>query len=343
MSSLRRSTRVVQKTSAVQDPTKVVKTAVAKSTIKTATTSPGVSKRKVKATEKPAVKPTRSPKKKVRVGDPAAEDGPSGATIAKRIRDLVETRTALTGLTSIPTGPPTIDAGLAHLARVEPALADFIKTRNPHAVFAVEHPPQKSIFASLVKSIVYQQIHGKAAASIFRRFLGLFQPPAEITTPEEPITAVTWDVEFDRFPAPADVVKLSIDDLRTAGLSNQKASYIMDLAQRFHSGEIDADKLLTLSDEEISKALCRVKGIGPWTADMFLMFYLQRLDVFPVLDFGVRKGMRQHFGLPAETKTNARASPTHQELTALAEAWKPYRSLGSWYMWQLCDVKTVED
>ncbi|RKP35234.1 DNA glycosylase, partial [Dimargaris cristalligena] len=178
-------------------------------------------------------------------------------------------------------------------------------------------------FASLAKSIIYQQIHGKAAASICRRFIELFQPPAG----------------DDNFPAFEQVARMTVADLRPAGLSERKATYILDLAERFNSGEINPVTLVDMSDAEISKLLCRVKGIGQWTVDMFLIFYLKRLDVFPVLDFGVRKGMRLHFDLPAESKGKRKAGTTPEDLISLAEQWKPYRSVAAWYMWQVCDIK----
>ncbi|KAJ1983191.1 hypothetical protein H4R33_004845 [Dimargaris cristalligena] len=245
-----------------------------------------------------------------------------------------------------------LTAALAHLSTADPKLVAHIARKTPSHVFGPLEAGkrQPTVFASLAKSIIYQQIHGKAAASICRRFIELFQPPAgdgSLPTKDDGLNAQgnedRWSEGEDNFPAFEQVARMTVADLRPAGLSERKATYILDLAERFNSGEINPVTLVDMSDAEISKLLCRVKGIGQWTVDMFLIFYLKRLDVFPVLDFGVRKGMRLHFDLPAESKGKRKAGTTPEDLISLAEQWKPYRSVAAWYMWQVCDIKTVAD
>jgi len=169
--------------------------------------------------------------------------------------------------------------------------------------------PQRQTFKALGESIIYQQLSGKAAAAIYSRFLDLF--PGR------------------RFPAPAYLLTVPVARLRSAGLSTQKASYLLDLAIKFCDGTIQPRKFPTMTDEEISEHLIQVKGIGQWTADMFLMFALNRPDVLPVGDLGIRNGFRKLYGL--------RKDPTPQKMIALAEPWRPYRTVASWYLWRVVE------
>jgi DNA-3-methyladenine glycosylase II len=165
--------------------------------------------------------------------------------------------------------------------------------------------PMKNHFAALLESIVSQQLSVKASATIFRRFLELY--PGK------------------RYPKPAAVVASSEAQLRAAGLSRQKLTYIKDLAEKFENGLIKPRKFSKMDDQQIIDALTQVKGVGRWTAEMFLIFSLNRLDVLPVDDLGFRKAVKIAYGL-AEL-------PAAAELEKIAERWRPYRSLATWYLW----------
>ncbi|MSQ13142.1 MAG: DNA-3-methyladenine glycosylase 2 family protein [Dehalococcoidia bacterium] len=190
------------------------------------------------------------------------------------------------------------------LSRADPVLRDVIKKVGPITL----RPPGEP-FPSLVRSIFYQQLAGPAAAAILRRFLALYGDGA--------------------FPAPQQVLETSDEQLRSAGLSRQKLGYLRDLSAKFADGTLSNEKLRSLPDDELEKALMSVKGIGRWTADMFLMNVLHRLDILAVDDLGLRKGAQQAFGL--ET------TPTPKELLALGERWRPYRSLAALYLWRSLD------
>ncbi len=169
--------------------------------------------------------------------------------------------------------------------------------------------PISNYYESLVRSIVYQQLSGKAATTIYDRFKDLFN--------------------FKTYPKPMDVLQIPYETLRSVGLSNQKANYIRDLSEKWHRGEVDLSKVNLMSDEEISTELIKVKGIGQWTADMFLMFTLVRPDVFPFGDLGIQKGF---MGLNKMDHL-----PTPKEMEMEADMWRPYRTVAAWYLWKLVD------
>jgi DNA-3-methyladenine glycosylase II len=164
-------------------------------------------------------------------------------------------------------------------------------------------------FAGLVEAIVSQQLSSKAAATIFARVKAL-APGGALTDPRA-LLAV---------PEAA---------LRGAGLSGSKASYVRDLAERLADGRLDLATLAALGDEEVVEALCSVKGIGRWTAEMFLMFRLGRRDVLPVGDLGIQKGMMRLFAL--------KKLPPPERMRRLARPWEPYRSVACWYLWRLTE------
>lgn len=161
-------------------------------------------------------------------------------------------------------------------------------------------------FSTLVSAIVSQQLSTKAAATIFGRLAALC-----------PGGAVTL---------PADLDGLSDDQLRSVGLSRQKVSYIRDLCGRLADGRLNLDDLETLDDEQVVERLTSVKGFGRWTAEMFLMFRLHRPDVLPVGDLGIVTAMQRVYRL--------RARPKPERALKIGEAWRPYRSVASWYLWQ---------
>lgn len=165
-------------------------------------------------------------------------------------------------------------------------------------------------FDALVRSIVYQQLSGKAALTIHGRVIALIGDGAE---------------------APAKVAATSHDALRAAGLSNQKASYVRNLAGHVLDGSLPVDSLHELSDDEIIAALTQVKGIGRWSAQVFLMFRLGRPDVLPDLDLGIQKGIQKAYRL--------RKLPTPKQVLSRGAKWAPYRTVASWYMWRILDVE----
>lgn len=192
-----------------------------------------------------------------------------------------------------------------HLKRVDPVLAEWLPRLGP-CRFA--HRAEGTHFDAVMRAIVYQQLSGKAAATIHGRVLGLYG---------------------NRAPLPSELLDTPDEDLRGAGLSRQKLSYIKDLAERVESGAVPFDGLEELGDDEIISALVSVKGVGRWTAQMFLMFRLGRLDVLPELDLGVQKGIQKAYGLDA--------LPKPREVEHVGAAWRPYRSIASWYMWRVAD------
>ena len=187
-----------------------------------------------------------------------------------------------------------------------------IDSRFSRLISKFEYPTFKeenNYFEALLKNIIYQQLSGKAAKTIYNRFLKLF--------------------ETTEYPSPDKIINTPVEDLRGAGLSNQKVTYILDLSKKYVEGTLQLDELNQKSDKEISAQLIQVKGIGQWTADMFLMFTLNREDVFPLGDLGVKKGVAIIENLPGP--------PTEKHMAEISEKWQPYRTIAAWYMWKLVD------
>lgn len=182
---------------------------------------------------------------------------------------------------------------------VEPLLAEVIKAND-----ALQTPAPSSPFESLVSAIISQQLSVEAAATIHQRLVEL----------------------LDMDVSPLNVLSKSIEDFRSVGVSKQKGSYLLDLAKHFHESPSAYGSLETKSDEEVIELLTTVKGIGVWSAQMFLMFNLLREDVFPVDDLGIRNGMKALFELPEDI--------TKKELTARAEKWSPHRTSACRYIWK---------
>jgi len=168
-------------------------------------------------------------------------------------------------------------------------------------------------FRSLVEAILSQQLSIKAAATIFRRFKELLNNKVE----------------------PAGILQLADAQFRGAGISRQKMGYLRDLAQKWSDGHIKHRRFTKMSDEEVIAALTQVKGIGRWTAEMFLIFCLGRLDVLPVGDLGFRNAIRRAYGL--------RRDPKPEKIERIAEAWRPYRSIATWYLWASWDKKPLSE
>ena len=177
----------------------------------------------------------------------------------------------------------------------------------------VAGPPD--LFEALGAAIVYQQLSGKAAATIYGRFCELFS---------------------EGKPRSDECPGLGYDRLRGVGLSNNKALAVLDLAEHIESGSLPSLRTLgRLDDQQVIERLCRVRGIGPWTAQMFLLFSLHRLDVWPTGDLGVRAGFARAWGLPE--------APSPTELEPLGDPYRPWRSVVAWYCWRAADTVTPDD
>jgi len=192
------------------------------------------------------------------------------------------------------------------LARLDPTMDRLVRERGPMRLPRPVRADRR--FEDLAESIAYQQLHGKAAATIWGRFRGLYGPG--------PLDA-------------EEVLATPLESLRGAGLSGSKAAAILDLARHVAEGTLTLERAGRMSDDEITRQLVQVRGIGPWTAHMFLLFTLQRLDVWPVGDYGVRTGYGIAYGL-AEP-------PTAAALEELGERFRPYRSVAAWYCWRVLD------
>ena len=200
---------------------------------------------------------------------------------------------------------------IRHIKKVDPDLARVIR-----CIGACDLVPDKSrtIYASLVRSIVYQQLTGKVAAIIFGRFLELF--PGR------------------KFPEPERVLRKSFEHLRGVGLSNQKAGYIRNIAQAAKDGIVpDSRQANCMSDNELIDSLTSIKGVGRWTVEMMLIFRLGRPDVLPATDYGIQKGF-------ALAKRLA-GLPKPKELLPAGECWAPHRTVAAWYLWRTADTATL--
>jgi DNA-3-methyladenine glycosylase II len=215
---------------------------------------------------------------------------------------------------------------VAHLKKSDPVMRAIIERIGPCRLqFS---PPE---FHSLAEAIVYQQLNGKAAETIFKRFAALAG---------EPLT-------------PKGILKLSDEQMRGAGLSKQKSAYLKDLAAKTSSGLLDFARLPDLPDAEVVEHLTQVKGIGVWTAQMFLMFTLKRENVLPTGDFGVRMAMYKHYLDVQRSKAGKKSAsakkgrkrkiklPSPEQMEKIAKRWEPYRSVACWYLWQSLDTKTL--
>ena len=200
----------------------------------------------------------------------------------------------------------TMRTAVNHLKRSDPILRAIIERVGPCRMeFAVPD------FASVAEAIVYQQLNGKAAATIFERFA---------TLAGKPLT-------------PQGILKLTDAQLRSVGLSKQKSSYLKDLSAKTAEGLLDFARLGDLPDEEVIKCLTQVKGIGVWTAHMFLIFSLRRPNVLPTGDYGIQMAMKKHY--------KKRKLPKPKDMEKIARAWESYRSVACWYMWRSLDIKII--
>lgn len=187
-----------------------------------------------------------------------------------------------------------------HLTASDPVLARIIERVGPCGI--QYHEPT---FRALARSIVFQQLNGKAATSIFNRL--------EAATPRQAVT-------------PEAILRLGVDGMRPLGISAQKGSYLYDLAEKTQSGLVDFMAFPAMTDSEVIVSLRQVKGVGEWTAHMFLIFALQRPDILPTGDLGVRMAMKQAYRM--------RALPKPERMVRVAKPWRPFASYAAWYLWR---------
>lgn len=194
--------------------------------------------------------------------------------------------------------------------RRDPVMRELIRRLGP---CGLAESQKSDPFEALVQAIVWQQLSWKAALAIYRKFLGVFGD--------------------ERCPSPEALAAAPDAALRAAGLSRMKIAYLRDLAAKVRDGTVPLEALEHLSDEEVIEALTRVKGIGRWSAEMFLIFQLHRPDVLPVDDLGIAKAIQRAYRL--------RKLPSAERMLAIGERWRPYRSVASWYLWESLDKRPL--
>jgi DNA-3-methyladenine glycosylase II len=188
---------------------------------------------------------------------------------------------------------------IVHLKKTDPVLRAIIERVGPYRIRF-----RQPVFETLVRSIIFQQLSGKAASTIYNRLAAVTGEPIE----------------------PGAILALPAEHMRALGLSRQKIDYVTDLAARTASGELRFDTCAQLTDDEVMRRFTAVKGIGVWTVQMFLMFALERPDVLPTGDLGLRAAVQKAYGLDE--------MPSPKELEAMGEPWAPYRTVASWYLWR---------
>lgn len=193
---------------------------------------------------------------------------------------------------------------ILHLRSADPVLADIFERVGPYRM-----QYRDPTFENLARSIVYQQLSGKAASTIFGRIV---EAAGGSITPEQ-------------------VLRLSFDDLRSLGLSKQKAAYVLDLAGRTARAELVFEKLLEMEDEHVLEHLTQVKGVGVWTVQMFLMFAMRRPNVLPVGDLGIQKAVQRAYRM--------RRKATPKDVARIGKRWEPYCSVAAWYLWRSLELE----
>ena len=204
-----------------------------------------------------------------------------------------------------------LEKAMRELSQADPTMADLIRRVGPCELRMTRRSPY---FPALVEAIIYQQLTGKAAATILARFRSLYPS--------------------GRFPSAEEIGRTPVQELRAAGLSSQKISYLKDLARCLLDGSLPMRRVSAMDDEDVMRHLTQVKGIGRWTAEMFLIFTLGRPDVFPATDLGIRKAVRKAYGF--------KTLPSPRTLERMGRRWEPYRSVAAWYLWASVDGKNLE-
>ena len=188
-----------------------------------------------------------------------------------------------------------------YLSNVDAQLAEVIKSVGQYSIKI-----RSNAFQSLVESIIYQQLAGTAATVVYRRFIKYYH---------------------ETMPTPIQILSSPDTELKSkVGLSSKKIEYLKDLSARIEDGRLSLEILPSMTDEEVINILQQVKGIGRWTAEMFLIFCLGRQDILPVSDLGIRKAMQKLYSLSE--------LPRPAEMLAISQVWKPYRSIATWYLWK---------
>jgi DNA-3-methyladenine glycosylase II len=203
---------------------------------------------------------------------------------------------------------PDLDEAFEHLCGCEPVIGALVRSHGPLDHEARRRGRPDDAYGALLRAIVGQQLSVKAARTIYDRLCALYD---------------------GRTPTPRELLATDPEDLRGVGLSRPKVGYLRDLAERVEDGELDLDALPDLPDADVVAMLTAVKGLGQWTADMFLMFHLRRPDVLPVGDLGIRRGAQIAYGLDD--------LPDPARLVELAEPWRPHRTLACLYLWASLD------
>ena len=204
----------------------------------------------------------------------------------------------------MPIAAQHLKAARLHLQKSDPVMKRIIKAVGPCKVKL-----KTNRFQTLVASIIGQQISGSAARTIYGRLL---------------------DSVGSKIVKPENLVEYTVDELRELGVSRQKATYLLDLADKVHRGEVMLSRFSKMENEDVIEQLTQVKGIGLWTAQMFLMFSLGRLDVFPADDLGVKNAIIMNYKL--------RVEPDKKKLQKIAAPWSPYSTIASWYLWQSLEL-----
>ena len=197
-----------------------------------------------------------------------------------------------------------IKSAQRHLQRVDPVMNSIIQQVGPFRAKA-----QRDRFMTLVRSIVFQQISGAAASTILGRLEELLEPNSI---------------------APDSLMEFTVDELRTVGLSRQKATYVLDLATKVHTGAVELRTIGRKDNHAVIAELIQIKGIGIWTAQMFLMFSLARMDVLPVDDLGIQNAIKRFY--------KPRGKLTKQKIENIAQPWQPYSTVACWYLWRSLDI-----
>ena len=199
-----------------------------------------------------------------------------------------------------------------HLRAADPVMARLVEARGVLDEGARRRGRPRDAYGALLRSIVGQQLSTKAARTIYERLIEQFG---------------------GRTPTPRELLDADPEVVRGAGLSRPKVAYLRDLAEHVEDGELELDRLAELPDQEVAEQLVQVKGLGQWTADMFLIFHLGRGDVLPVGDLGIRRAVETQYGL--------KDLPEAPELERIAEPWRPHRSLACLYLWRSLDHAPV--
>ena len=201
-----------------------------------------------------------------------------------------------------------IEAGLDLLKRDKNMRVLIKKFGSP------DYNLRQDYFQSLLRSIVFQQLSGKAAKTIYERFVNFIPKTSNL--------------------CPNEVLKLDKDEMRKAGLSFQKINYVKNLADYIENNAFQKKDVERMTDEEISKELTQIKGIGQWTVDMFLIFTLNRTDILPFKDLGIQKGIMKIL--------NMKNMPSKKEMEICSKKWRPYRTIACWYLWRMADDKFAQ-